>query len=179
MTGLRPASAWQSSCCCHSCIPPSFRQALFRALRNALRIEIDGSPSSRFSRHEVTSALGKRLAESRKSNNPKTLANVDLWAFLRLLRFSTPMRTAANSCSAVQNDSESLNSSACRARYGRSRVTGDDLRQPLAAKSSVMAGWIAIGAAGSDPARHPSENGIETMLTRLNRRRHWRGSPAR
>jgi hypothetical protein len=34
------------------------------------------------------------VAKSRKSNNPKNLAKVDLWTSLLLRRFSTPLRTS-------------------------------------------------------------------------------------
>src|ERR1700686_1264205 len=39
-----------------------------------------------------TSAIGRYCCKSRKSNNPKNLAKVDLWTSLPLRRFSTPLR---------------------------------------------------------------------------------------
>jgi hypothetical protein len=35
---------------------------------------------------------GRYCCKSRKSNNPKNLAKVDLWTSLLLRRFSTPLR---------------------------------------------------------------------------------------
>ena len=40
----------------------------------------------------ATSALGRYCCKSRKSNDPKNLAQVDLWTSLLLRRFSTPLR---------------------------------------------------------------------------------------
>ena len=37
------------------------------------------------------SVLGRFCCKSRKSNNPKNLAKVDLWTSLPLRRFSTPL----------------------------------------------------------------------------------------
>ena len=54
------------------------------------------------------------------------------------------------------NERRFLDGSACAAHCGRLRSTWDDLRQPLAAKSSAMAGRTAIGLPG--PIRLP---GIE------------------
>src|SRR6185295_4651529 len=56
--------------------------------------------------------------------------------------------TVPNRRSAFLNERRSLDGSACAARCGRSRATWDDLHQPLAVKSSVMAGRIAIGLRG-------------------------------
>jgi hypothetical protein len=36
--------------------------------------------------------VGRYCCKSRKSNNPKNLAKVDLWTSLLLRRFSTPLR---------------------------------------------------------------------------------------
>jgi hypothetical protein len=41
---------------------------------------------------EGTSVIGRYCCKSRKSNNPKNLAKVDLWTSLLLRRFSTPLR---------------------------------------------------------------------------------------
>jgi hypothetical protein len=38
------------------------------------------------------SGSGRDCCKSRKSNNPKNLAKVDLWTSLLLRRFSTPLR---------------------------------------------------------------------------------------
>jgi hypothetical protein len=43
-------------------------------------------------RAESMAAVGGYCCKSRKSNNPKNLAKVDLWASLRLLRSLAPLR---------------------------------------------------------------------------------------
>ena len=40
----------------------------------------------------ATSGIGRYCCKSRKSNDPKNLAQVDLWTSLLLRRFSTPLR---------------------------------------------------------------------------------------
>ena len=40
----------------------------------------------------IASANGRYCCKNRKSNNPKTLAKVNLWTSLLLRRFSAPLR---------------------------------------------------------------------------------------
>jgi hypothetical protein len=44
------------------------------------------------------SVHGRYCCKSRKSNNPKNLAKVDLWISLLLRRFSTPLRRSVIDC---------------------------------------------------------------------------------
>ena len=45
---------------------------------------------------ELMSACGRYCCKSRKSNNPKNLAKVDLWTFLLLRRFSALLRRSVS-----------------------------------------------------------------------------------
>ena len=47
------------------------------------------------------SVHGRYCCKSRKSNNPKNLAKVDLWISLLLRRFSTPLRRSVIDCGSI------------------------------------------------------------------------------